>query len=475
MTQTSQLVSWKPRSYQKAGVKLCIAQACAGLLYKPGRGKTSVIYMAFRILKDKQYVDKMLVICPLRPMYIVWPEQKDKYAEFSHLRVGIMHGKDKEAVLNSDDYDIYVINPEGLDWLFGAQRQGNKVVVDKARTKYVHEKFGMLVVDESHKFKDSSTNRFKLLKQVLGKFRRRYILTGTVMPKGLMDLFGQIYILDEGASLGRYITHYRTTYFYPSGYGGYDWTPQPGARERILDRIAPLTHVVTTTEGLDLPELIFNDIYVDLPPAAKKLYDQMESAMVALLEEDSVVAANAAVASSKCRQIANGGLYSTEEAGVYRLVHDAKVEALAELIEQLQGNPLLITYEFGFDSDRLQEKLKIPSISSGNIKRDTELIRQFARGELVAVQGHPQSISLGTDGLQQNCSDIAMFGVTWRASDYEQVIDRVRRTGAKGATVTVHRILARDTLDERVVQVTEGRIANQDDFMRVLQSMRRKS
>lgn len=473
MTNELQPVSWKPRSYQKDGVRIMIAQACAGLLYKPGRGKTSVVYMAFRILQEKGYVEKMLVICPLRPAFIVWPEQKDKYLEFKHLRVCVLHGNNKEELLQSDDYDIYVINPEGLPWLFGASKTGGRLTLDAARASFVKRKFGMLVVDESTKFKDSSTARFKLLKLFLRYFKRRYILTGTIVPKGLLDLFGQIYILDEGNSLGRYITHYRTNYFFPSGYGGYDWQPQPDAKERITKAIAPLVHVVDTEEGLGLPQVLYNDIYVDLPKAVWREYIRMENDMVAAVEEGRVVAANAAVASSKCRQIANGGLYgSDEESGTYRLLHDAKVEALRELMEQLGGAPLLVTYEFGFDSDRLTKDLGIPSISSGNIKRDTENIRRFARGELAAVQGHPQSISLGTDGLQQHCSDIAMFGVTWRAQDYEQVIDRVRRSGSKSSVVTVHRILARNTVDERVVKVIGDRIATQADFMTALRRER---
>lgn len=464
-----QSVSWKPRSYQKEGVKLIIRQACSGLLYKPGRGKTSVVYMSFRILQEKGYVQKMLVVCPLRPAFVVWPEQVKKYDEFKHLRVCVLHGKDKEALLHSDDYDIYVINPEGLSWLMGAAVIAGKLRIDAVRAKYVADKFQMLVVDESTKFKNSQTARFKLLKLIVPRFKRRYILTGTPMPKGLIDLFGQIYILDEGHALGRYITHYRTQYFFPSGYGGYDWQPQPDARERILDRIAPLVQVVDTEEGLGLPQLLFNDIYVDLPPAARTLYNRMEDEMIAQLEEGAVVAANAAVASSKCRQIANGGLYSSEVYGEYSLVHDAKEDALRDLVEQLQGAPLLVTYEFGFDATRLG----FPSISSGNIKKDTANIQAFARGELEVVQGQPQSISLGTDGLQQHCSDIAMFGITWRAQDYEQVIDRVRRTGAKGSVVTVHRILARDTVDERVVDVVGDRIATQADFMKALRRYKR--
>lgn len=443
-----------------------IRQACAGLLYKPGLGKTSVVYMAFRILQDKGFVEKMLVICPIRPAYIVWPEQIKKYKEFAHLRVGVLHGKDKDKVLASDDYDIYVVNPEGLPWLFQATQDAKgKLTLDKERTKLIKAKFPMLVVDESTKFRNSQTNRFKLLKLFVPFFKRRYILTGSPRPKSLLDLFGQIYILDEGASLGQYISHYRANYFYPSGFGGYDWQPKETAEQDIAEAIAPLVQVVEQKGNIELPEILINDIWVDLPPAVMKLYKQMENDMVARLDT-AVVAANAAVASSKCRQIANGGLFN--EDGTYQLLHDEKIQALEDLLEQLGGEPLLITYEFKFDSERIPA----PSISTGKPKHDNAHIGKFSRGELPAVQGHPESIGLGIDGLQENCSNICMFGVTWNYLNYEQVIDRVRRSGSKSKSVTVHRILARGTVDERVIKVIDSREIQQKNFMGVLHSLR---
>lgn len=460
MLTNRQLPSWNPRSYQIIGVELMIKQACGGLLWKPGRGKTSVVYAAFRILQEKGYVDKMLVICPIRPAYRVWPHQCHDYADFDGLRVGVLHGKDKEKVLASDDYDIYVVNPEGLPWLLGQQ----------ANAKRITALCGMLVVDESTKFSNPQTQRFKLLKQWVPKFRRRYILTGSPRPKSLMDLFGQVYVMDEGAALGRFITHFRNRFFYLSGYCGYDWTPNPGAQTEIMELIAPLVNVIDTTEGLDLPELVYNDIWVDLPPDAMRLYKDMESKLVAQVESGNVVAANAAVASGKCRQIANGSLIHTKEEE-YTEIHDVKLDALADLMEQLGGEPLLVTYEFVADAARISEKLKVPSISSGNAKRDDALIQQFSAGLLRAVQGHPQSISLGIDGLQKNCADIAMFGVNWSLLNYEQVIQRVRRSGNKKSVVTVHRILARGTIDEQVIRVLDARERSQDSFLAMLREM----
>jgi hypothetical protein len=473
MTLSPSADSWKPRSYQKAGVKLMVSQACAGLLYKPGLGKTSVAYMAIRILQDKQFVQKTLVICPIRPMYRVWPNQKDRYKEFAGLRVGVMHGADKEEVLASDDYDVYVINPEGLSWLFNAKVVKGKVQLDPVRMKWLKERFQMLVVDESTKFRNSQTQRFKLLRAFVPHFKRRYILTGTPTPKSLQDLFGQVYILDEGSSLGRYITHYRTSYFYPLGYGGYDWTPQPGAMERVTEKIANLVQVVEAKGNIELPEIVYNDIWIDLPPAARLRYHTMENDMVAALGEGTIVAANAAVASSKCRQIANGCVFSSENTGQWTEVHDEKITALEDLLEQLQGAPCLVTYEFTFDRARIEERMKLPCISTGNAKKDDKMIEMFSRGLLPAVIGQPQSISLGIDGLQDNCCDIAMVGVTWNLLDYEQVIERVRRSGNKSKTVTVHRIMARDTVDERIIAVLDSRDRNQNAIMKMLKEMRK--
>lgn len=452
---TTPAVSWNPRPYQMKGVEIMISQACAGLLYKPGLGKTSVVYMAFRILQDKGYVKKMLVIAPIRPAYVVWPEQKDKFLEFKHFRVAVLHGPNKEKLLASNDYDIYVINPEGLPWLLKDPSRVNK--------------FDMLVVDESIKFANPQTQRFKLLKNVIKKFKRRYILNGSPRPKSLMDLFGQIYILDEGSSLGRFITHYRTQHFYPSGYGGYTWTPQPGAEQRIGEKIAPLVQVVEQKGNIDLPELMINDIWVDLPSDAMLRYRSMEEQLIALVDSGAVVAANAAVASGKCRQMANGILLHGDD--TYTEIHDEKLMALQDLMEQLQGEPLLITFEFVADRQRIEKKLEVPCISTGRSSWDNAHIRKFANGDLPAVMGHPQSISLGIDGLQNACCNIAMFGVPWSFLNYEQVIDRVKRVGNKSNTVILHRILARDTIDEQVIRVLDGRERGQERFMEMLKGM----
>lgn len=485
MTTKTRFGGWKGRSFQLAGVKKMVSQACAGLLWKPGLGKTSTVYMAFRVLQDAGYVKRMLVIAPIRPMGIVWPHQKDDFDEFQHFRVAVLHGKNKEAELARDDADIYVVNPEGLKWLLGVKyeikevkdrvtgelKKKKEMVLDKTRLALVAKKFQMLVVDESSKFRSYATERFKILKELVPKFKRRYILTGSPRPKSLMDLFGQVYILDEGASLGRFITHYRNAYFHAEGFGGYDWVPYPESENKILAKIAPLCSVEFAAGNIDLPELVITDVWVDLPPDVMTQYKQMEHELMLRVESGQVVAANAAVASGKCRQIANGAIYHPENPGEYTPLHEEKLNALEDLLEELNGDPALVTYEFKFDRAEIEERLKIPCISSGKTSHDNKFIRLFADGALPAVMGSPQSISLGIDGLQNACNTIIMVGCPWSLLDYEQVIDRVRRQGNKAQRVFLYRILARGTLDERVLQVLDGRDKDQNSFMKLLKTL----
>jgi SNF2 family DNA or RNA helicase len=329
----------------------------------------------------------------------------------------------------------------------------------------------MLIVDESTKFKNSATQRFKYIKTVLRKFKRRYILTGTPAPNGLLDLFGQIYILDEGNALGRFITHYRTTYFFPSGFGGYEWVPQKDAMDRITARIAPLTLRLRAKDYLELPELVEDDKMVTLPPEARAVYDAMEAEFIASINSGEVVAANSAVASGKCRQIANGALYThLPKRGDFEIIHSEKLKALADLIEELSGQPLFILYEFDFERIIIHDSLKIPYFGKSE-KLDSQLNDAFNGGGLKAVMGQPSSVAWGLN-LQEACGHICWYGMTWNLEHYEQAIDRVLRQGNPNKRVIVHRIIAEDTIDEIVRNVLKGKDKTQQAFLNELKRLR---
>jgi SNF2 family DNA or RNA helicase len=453
-------VQWVPHPYQKRGIQLGVQQSAAGLLLDPGLGKTTISLAIYKLLKKARHVEWALVIAPLRPAYEVWPAEIDKWANFTDLKWTVLHGKEKGDKINWPA-DIYIINPEGLQWLFGP---GSPIKTLLKRGP------GALFIDESTKFKDSTTKRFKLLKAWLPKFGRRYILTGTVVPNGLMDLFGQMYILDGGRALGRYITHYRNNFFYQPNpvYEEYKWAPNPDAHAEIVKRISPLCLQLNAEDHLQMPELLFRNIYVTLPPKVQEIYAAVDDDFVAAVGDNYVLAANAAVAGGKCRQIANGAVY-INDAHDYEILHDEKLDALQELVEGLQGAPLLVLYEFVHDLERILKRFPgTPYIGSGvSTKKVSQYVKDFNEGNIRMLVGHPASMGHGLN-LQGACQHVCWFGITWNFEYYDQANRRVYRQGQRGKSVFVYHIVARGTKDEEVLDVLLGKELTQKQLNNAL-------
>jgi SNF2 family DNA or RNA helicase len=328
----------------------------------------------------------------------------------------------------------------------------------------------MLIVDESTKFKDYSTARFKLIKPVLRKFKRRVILTGEPAPNGYMDLFGQMYICDEGKALGRYITHYRSQYFMQKGYGGYDYELRGGAKEEIQERIRPYVMRLAAEDHLDMPELIFNDIRIELDPKSREVYRQFEDEFLAEVGNSVIMSVNAAAAGSKCRQVANGGVY--DEMHFAHHVHDLKTQALNDLVEQLQGNPLLCFYEFQHDLERIKRVFpNAPSLTGMSGRKLDECIDAFNAGSIPILLAHPASAGHGLN-LQESCHHVCFYGLTWDLDLYHQSYKRVWRQGQPNNRVFVHRILADKTLDTVVAKTLLAKAATQQDFLNALRSIK---
>lgn len=389
-------------------------------------------------------------------MYKVWPDEITKWEDFNGLTYTILHGKDKERNLGLDR-DIYLINPEGLLWLLETPLNGRSV-----------PEFDAIIIDESTKFKDSTTRRFKLLKKFLPGIARRWILTGTPVPNGISDLFGQIYILDYGRSLGRYITHFRMEYFVRSGYNLYEWKPRPGAFEEVIEKISPLILQLSAKDYLEMPELpALAPVMVDLPEAARNRYNAVENDFLSLSESGDIVAANAAVAGVKCRQLANGAVYD-ENRNVIP-VHETKLDALEDLLEELGGAPTLVMYEFQHDADRIMGRLgKTPIFSSGLAPRSLDkLVDDFNGGRIPVLLGHPASMGHGLN-LQASCHHIIWFGIPWNLEHYDQAIARIYRQGQSSRNVFVYHIVARDTLDEKVFRVLQDKERTQQSVLAAL-------
>jgi SNF2 family DNA or RNA helicase len=436
---------YEPKEYMKAAIRFMIQQGAAGLFLDPGLGKTAITLSAFKILKARGIVKRALVIAPLRVANSTWPREVRKWENFSDLKMAVLHGNNKNR-LSDPSIDIDVINPEGLEWLLHDKGEGRRPAISKQPWFW-----DMLVVDESTQFKHTNTQRFRLLRPYLRRFARRYILTGSPAPNGLLDLYGQIYLLDGGAAFGRGIQAYRINYFNPGGFNGYQWTIKPGAEEQIYKKVKPLVMRLEAKDYLDLPPLVENTIEVELPAAAMRQYKEMEATLVSQFVRGEVVAQNAAAATIKCRQIANGGIYHDQEEGgkrVYSNIHSTKIDCVKELVEELQGQPALIAYEFQHDLDRLKAAFPFaPHLGAGVTAAQQERIEDdWNAGRLPVLLAQPQSVAHGLN-LQGTGAAIIKHSLTWDLERDEQFTRRVWRQGQE-KRVVVHYIVAKGTVDE---------------------------
>lgn len=446
---------WTPRKYQKKAVKFLLEHGAAALFLDPGLGKTASALAAFSYLKKRGVACKMLVVAPLRVCHAVWPAEAAKWSDFGHLSVGVLHGPKKEAALGAD---ICCVNPEGLPWLL------ERGVKD----------FDTLCIDELTRFKHSKGQRFKLLKAKLNGFSRRWGLTGTPAPNGLLDLFGQCYVLDQGNALGRYITHYRMKYFFNPDGKGWDWKLLPGAADKIHERLKPLALTMRAEDYLELPELVDSYTVLELPAKVRALYDEMEDDYIAMLADKEVVAANAASARIKLWQIANGGLYTDDIPGAKREaadLHSVKIEWLMELVNELQGTPLLVAYAFKHDLARLQKVLgkDLPYIGGGvTAKRQAEVIGAWNAGELPVLAAHPASAGHGLNLQGGNAAHLAMFSMTWDLELYDQLLRRILRQGNASRRVFRYHAIMRDTVDEDMRRALQNKDVTQSALLAAL-------
>lgn len=479
--------SWHPDPGQRKGVEFLVSHGAAGLFADPGVGKTSITYKAFCTHKKAGTANRMLVVAPLRPCYMVWPLEQQKWKDFKHLKVVVLHGPKKEKALEQDA-DIYVINPEGLEWLLGVKKTRspltNRVTVTIDTTRLKRLGCDTLVIDELSRFGDPNTVKFKALKQVLGLFSRRWGLTGSPAANGLMGLFGQCYMLDMGRSFGQYITKYRSEFFVP-GFDGFSWQLMKGAEQKIYDRIKPL---VLRLEAKGGPEIVERVILVDLPPAVRKIYDSMEEHLLAQIDERTVTAAMAGAASMKCQQIASGGIYldpeistvlgtlAKKQAKEWVNLHDEKTAALVDLINELQGQQLLVAYDFRHDLDRIEKALGIglPVIGGGvSPKKADEILRAWNAGEIPYFFGHPKSMGHGINAQGSSAHHICWYSLTWDYELYDQFIRRLKRRGSDAKTVFVHRIVARNTIDEDKIWALRSKGDGQEALFKALLARKR--
>jgi len=449
---------WTPSPGQLGAVDFLATHRNAAVWADPGAGKTSITLTAFADLQQAGMVNKMLVLAPLRVCQLVWRQEVAKWNHTRHLKVVVLHGDKKDAKL-LEDGDIFLVNYEGLEWL-ASKFKGRRLPFD------------VIVADELTKLKNWKSKRFKAIKPFLNSIPYKWGLTGTPAPNGYLDLFGQFLFLDGGATLGHYYTHYRDQYFQP-GWDGFTWDIRNGAEEEIEKRIAPIVYRLPYT---DLPEFIDDPRYLQLDAAATKKYKTMQAAALVELEGTTVTAANAAAVHAKLRQMANGAVYSSEpqrpgKPREWLHVHDAKLDALEELVEELNGKPLLVAYSFHHDLERIRARLgkDIPHLGAGvTEKTATELQDKWNRNELPILLCHPDSVGHGLNLQQGNAAHICWFSADFNLELYDQFRRRIWRQGNKSECIFNHRLIVKGTIDELVYAALEDKDVTQ---ARLLQSV----
>jgi SNF2 family DNA or RNA helicase len=434
--------------YQRRSVDFIKDRKRCGLFLDMGLGKSVSTLTAALDLIQSFAVHKVLVVAPLRVANSVWAQEAQKWSHLKALRVSVCTGPSKKRLgALQMDADIYVINRENVEWL-----------VEHYGTRWP---FDMVVIDESSSFKNASSKRFKAMRRVLPYTQYMALLTGTPSPNGLIDLWSQIYLIDFGQSLGRTMTAYKQRFF-EADYMGYKFKARDGVESSIHNLIAPFTVHMSAEDYLDLPPRIDLTIKTQMPDAALQKYNDFEGTLLAELDDGDVVeAVTAAVLANKLLQYANGGLY-TDDKKNWSEIHSAKLDALAEILEDNAGENVLVSYNYRFDLERLQKRFPEAVV----LDKQQETIDRWNRGETRLLLAHPTSAGHGLN-IQAGGSLIVWFGMTWSLENYLQFNARLHRQGQTKPVRIIH-LVTEDTIDERVLAVLGNKERSQSALLKAL-------
>ena len=435
---------FKPWPYQELMIRFALKNKRCGLFVPMGMGKTSSALMIIQILKDVYGEGPALVIAPLAVARNAWPSEVRKWSDFCHLKVSPILGSTKERVKAlHTKADVYVINYDNLQWL------------DNYLTSHNYTwPFPVVVADESTRLKSFRTRqgskRAKALAKFTNFFKRFIALTGTPSPNGLNDLWGQLWFIDNGQRLGKSFTAFHERWFRPLRVGAtaaaVQWVPLEYAQEQIQNAISDVCLSIKAEDYFDLDKPHFVNVEVELPDEAKALYDDMERELfIELANATTLEAANAAAKTVKCLQLANGAIY-TDDTHNWQEVHTAKLDALASIVEEAAGEPLLVAYQFKTDLARILEAFP----KARAFDKRPETIEAFNNGEIPMLLVHPASAGHGLS-LQDGSSKLVFFSQWWNLEEYQQVIERIgpmrQMQAGHPRVVTVYQILAKDTID----------------------------
>lgn len=450
--------------YQLTSVDHIINNDHCALFLEMGLGKTvSTLTAANTLMYEELEISSVLVVAPKRVAESVWDAEIEKWKHLNHLTVSKISGsaKDRKKALQVKA-DIYTIGRDNIAWLCG-QYGGSMLPFD------------MLVIDELSSFKNPKSLRFKALRNVQPSFKRVVGLTGTPAPNGLIDLWSQIYLLDRGERLGKFITRYREEYFKPGKQNGaiiYSYDVAGDGEKMIHEKISDICMSMKAKDYLDLPGRIENIIDIKFDEALQKKYDDFERDQVLQIfadqaEDEGISAVNAAALTNKLLQFANGAVYDEDKN--YHVVHNLKIEAVKDIVEDANGKPVLIAYTYKHDLERMMEALK--KYKPKQLKTDQD-IKDWNSGKIQVMIMHPASGGHGLN-LQAGGNILVWFGQTWSLELYQQFNARLDRQGQE-EVVIIHKLVAAKTVDQKVIRSLNSKDAKQDGLMEAVKALVKK-
>lgn len=432
-------MKYSPHDYQQYAADFIRTNPISCLLLDMGLGKTVITLTALNdLLFDYFTAHRVLVIAPLRVARDTWPNELSKWQHLNGLLFSVAVGTEAERkVALMKKADIYIINRENVKWL-----------IEESGLPFDYD---TMVIDELSSFKSHQAKRFRALMKVRPTVKRIIGLTGTPSSNGLMDLWAEFRLLDMGKRLGCFIGQYRTNYFVPDKRNGqvvFSYKPLPNAEQQIYEQIADITISMKSTDHLIMPELISSEYPVHLSKSEQERYDEMKRDLVLTLASEEITAANAAALSGKLCQMANGAIYDDER--TVHCIHDRKLDALEDIIESMNGKPLLVAYWFKHDFERISQRLRQNHIPFSTMDTSSSISR-WNCGELPVALIHPASAGHGLN-LQAGGNHLVWFGLTWSLELYQQTNARLWRQGQSAKTVVIQHVIAKGTIDEMILK-----------------------
>ncbi|MBU6231806.1 DEAD/DEAH box helicase [Patescibacteria group bacterium] len=454
--------------YQKKAVNFQCSHPESMLWLDMGLGKTVITLSSIAHLLAAKWLTGVLIIAPIRVIRLVWRQEAEKWSHTKHLRFSVVAGtKDQRTRALLREADIYLMNYENLRWL---SENLNTYFVKKHRPL----PFNGIVWDEISKMKNSSTERVKAFRKIMTSFVWKTGLTGTPASNGYKDLHGQYLVVDEGQRLGTSKTAFKTRFYFKVG--PYLEKPYPDTEDRIKDLIGDITLEMSAADYNPLPDLIVNNVEVEMPPELRARYEQMEREFFLALDSGKTVELfNQASLTNKCLQFANGAVYPIAGLPIWEPIHDIKLDALEDILDEAQGNPVLCSYAYRSDAERILKRFaSLSPINLTDCHSESSLreaMKRWQAKDCPLMIGHPASMGHGIDGLQQGGHTAVWYGLNWSLDLYDQFNARLRRQG-QGKPTVCHRILMGKTLDQAQAQALDDKATTQTGLRNAIKQYR---